>query len=778
MTRRKMSGMSEKSCCHGHPDKSSDTRPQTSDHSADAAAGAAGVWTCPMHPEVQADAPGDCPTCGMALESVLPLLMVPTWTCPMHPEIIRDAPGDCPKCGMALEPSSGAVASDNPELIDMERRFRVAAVFALPVLVLAMGRPVIMPLLPKALAAQLNWIELLLASPVVLWCALPFFERAWRSLRNRSLNMFTLIGLGVGMAYGYSIAATVVPHLFPPSFRNPDGGVPVYFEAAAVIIALVLLGQVLELRGRARTGAAIRELLELAPARAFRINKDDSEEEILLAAIQPGDRLRIRPGDKIPVDGQVETGVSDVDESMLTGEPLPVRKDPRAALIGGTVNGRGSMVMVAERVGEATMLARIVSMVAKAQRSRARIQALADKVAGVFVPIVILIAVSAFTVWALIGPEPRFSYALVNAVAVLIIACPCALGLATPISVTVATGRAARDGVLFRDADAIQRLQSVDTVIFDKTGTLTAGKPELLGFETIGTMTEDKVLALAAALESASEHPLATAIVAAAAGRDLGLPAADSFRALSGLGVEGTISGHTVKVGSATLMTRHEIDLGPTHARIEHWQRQGHTVSLVAVDGALQALLAVGDPLRDSALPTVNALRARGLGVVMLTGDNQLTAKAVAARLGIEEVIADVMPDDKGDAVARLQAQGRVVAMIGDGINDAPALALADVGIAMGTGTDVAMESADVTLIRSDLNTLDRALRLSQATMRNIKQNLFLAFVYNVIGVPVAAGVLYPFTGWLLNPMVAAAAMSASSVSVIFNALRLGRKAL
>jgi len=728
-----------------------------------------------MHPEVHSIAPGDCPQCGMALEAAPPAIGAQRWTCPMHPEIVRDAPGDCPKCGMALEPASASTETENPELKDMSRRLWVAAVFSLPVLVTAMARPAIAPLLPAALASRLDWIELLLASPVVLWCALPFFQRGWRSLRNRSLNMFTLISLGVAMAYVYSLVATVLPQLFPASFRNPDGSVPVYFEAAAVIIALVLLGQVLELRGRARTGAAIRELLELAPARAYRINEDGSEEEIPLAAVQPGDRLRVRPGAKIPVDGKVSEGHSDVDESMLTGESQPVSKTSGDALIGGTVNGRGSMLMVAELVGESTMLARIVGMVSRAQRSRARVQALADKVAAVFVPVVIMVAMLTFIIWALVGPEPRLSYALVNAVAVLIIACPCALGLATPMSVTVATGRAARHGILFRNADAIQRLQRVDTVVFDKTGTLTAGKPRLLEFKATGPMPEDDVLSLVASLETASEHPLAATLVTAATDRGLSPAAANSFSALSGLGIEGEVSGHTVCIGSGALMGRRQIDLGDAQDLIDHWRGQGHTVSLVAVDGVLQAMFAVGDPLRDSALPTVKALRAEGLNVVMLTGDNQRTAEAVAKRLDIEEVIAEVMPEDKSDAIARLQDQGRIVAMTGDGINDAPALVRADVGIAMGTGTDVAMESADVTLMRSDLLTLVRARRLSQATMRNIKQNLFLAFVYNAIGVPVAAGVLYPLTGWLLNPMVAAAAMSASSISVIFNALRLGR---
>ncbi|MGB5623161.1 MAG: copper-translocating P-type ATPase [Gammaproteobacteria bacterium] len=727
-----------------------------------------------MHADVQAREPGDCPQCGMALEPALPVPGTTSWICPMHPEIIRDTPGDCPLCGMALEPSTPTAHDEQSELADMTRRLWVAAFFSIPVLALAMGRPLLAPHLPAALTARLNWLEFLLASPVVLWCALPFFRRAWRSVSNRKPNMFTLIGLGVGVAFGYSVAATLFPGYFPPSFRSAEGDVAVYFEAAAVIIALVLLGQVLELRGRARTGAAIRELLDLAPAMARRINEDGREQDIPLAAVMPGERLRIRPGEKVPVDGRVDQGRSDVDESMLTGEALPVSKTAGDALIGGTVNGRGSLVMIAERVGEATMLARIVALVSAAQRSRAKVQALADQVAAVFVPIVILVAIAAFAVWALFGPEPRLSYAIVNAVAVLIIACPCALGLATPMSVTVATGRGARHGILFRNADAIQNLQRVDTVVFDKTGTLTAGRPELVGMQSLAGLTEDRVLELVAALEAASEHPLAAAIVAAATERGLSPTTTHSFQAIEGLGIRGQVDGHAVCVGSITLMKRIGIDVGQTEQRADQWRDQGHTVSWVAIDGDLQAMLAVGDPLRDSASTAVNALQADGLRLVVLSGDNRRTAEAVARRLGIDKVIAEVMPEGKGEAIAQLQAEGRVVAMAGDGINDAPALARADVGIAMGSGTDVAMESADVTLIQGDLRALVMAIRLSRASMRNIKQNLFLAFVYNAIGVPIAAGVLYPLTGWLLNPMIAAAAMSASSVSVIFNALRLG----
>jgi Cu+-exporting ATPase len=735
---------------------------------------AGSTWVCPMCPEVEEPKPGACPSCGMALEPKMPPAPASRtqWTCPMHPEIVRDAPGSCPICGMALEPMTvAAEEEENPELVDMTRRFWVSTVLTVPILVIAMGHG--LPGVERIAAGPLGrWIELALATPVVLWGGWPFFVRAWSSVVHKSLNMFTLIGLGTAVAYGYSVVATAAPSVFPASFRAADGTVGVYFEAAAVIVTLVLLGQVLELKARSRTGSALRALLGLAPSTARRIGADGAESDVPLAEIHPGDRLRVRPGEKVPVDGVVVDGRSNVDESMITGEPIPVEKSAGDRVVGGTVNGTGGLVMEAERVGSETLLARIVQRVAEAQRSRAPIQRLADRVAGWFVPAVVGVAVLTLIVWALFGPDPAFAFAVINAVAVLIIACPCALGLATPMSIMVAAGKGATSGVLFKDAEAIEVLRDVDTLVFDKTGTLTEGKPRLVGVEAVG-MPEDELLALAAGLERASEHPLAAAIVAGAAARGVEPAAAEEFESVTGKGVTGRVGGRRVALGNRALLADSGVDPGPLAERAEARRREGQTVMLAAVDGRLAGLVAVADPIKPSTPEAIRALRERGLRLVMLTGDSRSTAEAVAAELGLDEVEAEVLPEDKVEVVERLQREGRVVAMAGDGVNDAPALARAEVGIAMGTGTDVAMESAGVTLVRGDLGGIVRAIRLSRATMRNIRQNLFFAFVYNAIGVPIAAGVLYPFFGILLSPMIAAAAMSFSSVSVIANALRL-----
>ena len=736
-------------------------------------------YTCPMHPEVLNDGPGSCPKCGMALEPAGPPAPArkTEWTCPMHPEIVRDEPGSCPICGMALEPRTiTAEEPDDPELESMTRRFWGSALLTLPLLVLTMGRMV--PGLPieRFMSQPFGpWLELALATPVVLWGGWPFFERAVASVRHRSLNMFTLIGLGVAVAYVYSLVATVAPGIFPASFRGHGGQVGLYYEAAAVIVTLVLLGQVLELRARSRTGAAIRALLNLAPETARRIERDGTEADVPLEIVQAGDRLRVRPGEKVPVDGRVVEGGSSVDESMVTGEPVPVRKEPGDPVVGATVNGTGGFVMEAEKVGSETLLARIVQMVADAQRSRAPIQRLADLVASWFVPAVIVSAVLTFLVWSIWGPDPALAFALVNAVAVLIIACPCALGLATPMSIMVATGKGASSGVLFKNAEAIEVLRAVDTLVVDKTGTLTVGRPELVAVETVGEIGEEKLLRLVAAVERASEHPLAEAIVAGAERRGTVAGTAAEFESITGKGVRGTVDGHRVAIGNRALVddAGAGVELGALVERAEALRAEGQTAMFVLVDGRPAGILGVADPIKESAPAALEALRREGLRVVMLTGDSRTTAQAVAAQLGIEEVIAEVLPDEKQAVVERLQAEGRTVAMAGDGINDAPALALAQVGIAMGTGTDVAMESAGVTLVRGDLSGIVRARRLSRATMRNIKQNLFFAFVYNALGVPVAAGVLYPVFGILLSPMIAAAAMSFSSVSVIANALRL-----
>jgi len=697
------------------------------------------------------------------------------YTCPMHPEIVQDGPGSCPKCGMALEPSTVTVdAGPEPELIDMTRRFWGSAALALPVLLLAMVADLAPGWLPAGLSMRaIQWIELVLATPVVLWGGWPLLVRGWRSVATWNLNMFTLIGLGVSVAWGYSLVALIAPQLFPPSMRLADGSVPVYFEAAAVITTLVLLGQVLELRARGSTNAAIRLLLGLAPNSARRVRDDGSEETIPLDQVQPGDRLRVRPGEKVPVDGTVISGSSHVDESMVTGEPMPVAKAEGDRLIGATLNGTGSLVMRAERVGADTLLAQIVRMVAEAQRSRAPIQRLADLVAAWFVPAVVAVAVVAFTVWLVWGPEPRLAHALVNAVAVLIIACPCALGLATPMSIMVGTGKGASLGVLIKNAEALEVLERVDTLVVDKTGTLTQGRPALVSVEAEAGVGEDALLRLAAGLERASEHPLATAIVAGAEERGLALADAEDFESVTGQGVSGLVEGRVVVIGTQGYLAGLDIDIGTLEPAAESRRDQGETVVFVAVDGRAAGLLGVADPIKDGTPEAIRELRAAGLAVVMLTGDSQTTAAAVARRLGIDRFEAEVLPARKAELVARLQAERQRVAMAGDGINDAPALARADVGIAMGSGTDVAMESAGVTLIKGDLRGILRARRLSHAVMRNIRQNLFFAFVYNGLGVPVAAGVLYPFFGLLLSPMIAAAAMSFSSVSVIGNALRM-----
>jgi Cu+-exporting ATPase len=699
------------------------------------------------------------------------------YTCPMHPQIGRDGPGTCPICGMALEPTTVSLREDdeqNPELLDMTRRFRVSLVLTLPLIVLAMAHDLAGHVVDQvASAAALRWCELALATPVVLWGGWPFFVRAWQSLVHRSLNMFTLIGVGVSVAFVYSLAAMLVPGLFPESFCGADGLTAIYFEAAAAIVTLVLLGQVLELRARSRTGSAIRALLGLAPKRARRVTADGHDQDVPLEMVEAGDRLRVRPGERVPVDGVVVEGASAVDESMVTGESIPVERHAGDRVIGATINGTGSFVMRADRVGAETLLSQIVRMVGEAQRSRAPVQRLVDRVSAYFVPAVFAASAAAFIVWALVGPEPKMAYALVAAVSVLIIACPCALGLATPMSIMVAMGKGASLGVLFRNAEAIEVLRRVDTLVVDKTGTLTEGKPQLVAVVVEAGVDEGSLVRWAASLEQGSEHPLAGAIVAGAVARGLDLRSPAGVEAVRGKGVTGTVDGHRVALGNVALMEQLHVDPGPLGARAEQLRADGQTVVLVAVDGRPAGLLAVADPVKATTAAAIQQLHREGLKIVMLTGDTRTTAEAVARRLGIDDVLADVLPDEKLNAVKRLQAQGRFVAMAGDGINDAPALAQAQVGIAMGTGADVAMESADVTLVKGDLTGIVRARRLSAATIANIRENLFFAFVYNALGVPLAAGVLYPFTGILLSPMIAAAAMSFSSVSVVANALRL-----
>lgn len=696
-----------------------------------------------------------------------------TYICPMHPEVVQKGPGTCPICGMALEPETmTGDEGENPELTDFRRRFWVCLILTIPVFILEMGSH-LLGFHEFMDGTTSNWIQLVLATPVVLWAGWPFFERGWASVKSRNLNMFTLIAMGTGVAWIYSVAATVTPDIFPDSFRGESGAVPVYFEAAAVIVTLVLLGQILELKARERTGGAIKALLGLAPKTAHRIDDNGDAQEIAIEDIQVGDHLRIRPGEKVPVDGVVSEGSSHIDESMVTGEPMPVEKQAGSKVIGATVNANGSIIIRAEKVGRDTMLAQIVKMVADAQRSRAPIQRMADLVAGWFVPIVIVIAIIAFIVWSLVDPAPAFSYALIAAVSVLIIACPCALGLATPMSIMVGVGRGAKAGVLIKDAEALETMEKVDTLIVDKTGTLTQGRPALTDIITADGFEESELLTISAALEQGSEHPLAEAIVRAAHDQDLELPKALDFEAITGKGVKGQVSGAKVALGNSKMMEAIGADITPLTEGADNLRAQGATAMFVAVNGKAAGVIAVSDPIKDTTPEAIQNLHKAGLKIVMLTGDNETTARAVAEKLGIDEVHADVMPEDKSRIVGELRDKGAVVAMAGDGVNDAPALAAAHVGIAMGTGTDVAMESAGVTLLRGDLNGIAEAINLSRATMRNIRQNLFFAFIYNAAGVPIAAGVLYPVFGILLSPIFAAAAMSLSSVSVVGNALRL-----
>jgi P-type Cu+ transporter len=733
-------------------------------------------YTCPMDPEVRQKGPGACPKCGMALEPVDFAPVTRTeWTCPMHPEVVRAEPGSCPICGMALEPRTVTLEESNPELEDMTRRFRWSALITTPVLAFMIseflpGQP-LQQMLPHG---WMNWTQLAFATPVVLWGGWPFFVRGWASVVNRHLNMFTLIAIGVGAAYAYSVVATLAPGLFPDSFRMM-GEVAVYFEPAAVIVVLVLLGQVLELRARSQTSSAIRNLLGLAPKTARRVEPDGTERDVPLEQVQVGDRLRVRPGERVPVDGVLVDGATTIDESMVTGEPIPVEKTAESTVTGGTVNGTGTFVMEARRVGSDTLLAQIVRMVSEAQRSRAPIQRLADTVSAWFVPIVIAVAVVTFLVWSQYGPEPRLAHALVNAVAVLIIACPCALGLATPMSIMVGTGRGAEGGVLIRNAEALETLEKITTIVVDKTGTLTEGKPRLVTVEPLSNLEPTTLLRLVASLEHVSEHPLAAAIVGGARERGVTLSEVRDFASVTGKGVTGTVDGRSVAIGNLRHLDALGLDPGVLRDRAEALRRDGQTVMFVAVDGRPAGLVGVADPVKATTAEAIQALHREGVKIVMLTGDNRTTAEAVAHSVGIDAIEADVLPDQKAAVVKRLQERGERVAMAGDGINDAPALAAADVGIAMGTGTDVAMESAGVTLVKGDLRGIVRARRLSRSTMKNIRQNLFFAFVYNVLGVPIAAGILYPFVGLLLSPMLASAAMTFSSVSVIGNALRLRR---
>lgn len=781
------------------------------DQSSDAGAS----YTCPMHPEIVADKPGSCPICGMTLVPVLPGLSAsrastqvasapvapvpsvatvadaaPTsataaaaateYTCPMHPEILRTQPGDCPKCGMTLVPVVGAAPGSNAaegndaELHNLGRRLWVGTALSVPLLILAMSPMVGLHDLFGIQPRLRGWIEFLLGTPVVLWVGWPILSKFWFSLVHRALNMYSLIGLGVGLAYAFSLAAVLAPGWFPQEFREHDGAVGTYFEAAAVIVTLVILGDYLQLRAMGQTSQAIQQLLKLAPNLAWRINADGSEEQVALAVVVVGDKLRVKPGEKIPVDGIVIEGTSRVDESMVTGEPVPVAKVAGAKVTGATVNGNGALLIQAERVGADTLLAQIVHMVSVAQRTRAPIQRLADIIAAYFVQAVVAIAVITALVWWFMGPEPRFGYAFLNAIAVLIIACPCAVGLATPISMTVAMGQGAKAGILFRNAEAIERMRDIDTVVVDKTGTLTLGHPAMTDFIAEG-IAENDVLALVAGVEQLSEHPIATAIVEGAKSRNVVPAVVTAFEAVNGLGVRAKVGSQSVLVGSRGFLQQEKIDTAPWEARAEAWRAQAKTVVFFAVDGKACGIVAVADPIKETTLGAIAALKATDVRIVMLTGDSQSTASAVAKQLGIEEFLAEVLPEDKAGHIKRLQTEGRKVAMAGDGINDAPALAQADVGIAMGTGTDVAMESAGVTLVKGDLNGIARAAALSRATMSNIKQNLVFAFGYNALGIPVAAGVLYPAFGLLLSPVLAGAAMALSSVSVVMNALRLNR---
>ncbi len=750
--------------------------PQEQDSSA---ADKAALYTCPMHPEIQQTGPGACPKCGMALEAMgVPVLATKTeYTCPMHPEIVQDHPGSCPKCGMALESRSVEAEEDTSELDYMSRRFWISTWLAIPVFLSAMAAE----FWPDGMAQLIDpnlrqWLEMILATPVVIWGGWIFYVRCWQSLVTRNLNMFTLIGIGVGIAWIYSVIGTVFPGIFPVSVLNKVGVIPVYFEATAVITALVLLGQMLELRARSQTNVAIKMLLGLAPKTARIVRDDGAEEDIPMEHVKVGDILRVRPGEKIPVDGTVQEGESNVDESMVTGEPIPTEKTPGEKLIGATINGTGSLLMRAEKVGSDTLLAQIVQMVAEAQRTRAPIQKLVDVVAGYFVPAVVLISIITFFVWWIWGPEPALAYAVINAVAVLIIACPCALGLATPMSIMVGTGKGAMMGVLIKNAEALEVLRKVDTLVVDKTGTLTEGKPQLVSIVAVNGFQEQDILSLGASLERASEHPLAEAIVRGAQDKDVTLLPTDDFGSVTGKGVTGKVNGRKVALGNLKLLQSLSIDPGELPKLAEVGRAEGQTVMLVAIDDQAAGLIGVADPIKDSTPEAIADLHKEGLEVVMLTGDSRTTAQTVAGKLKIDRVEAEVMPDQKAEIVKKLQAEGRIVAMAGDGINDAPALAQAHVGIAMGTGTDVAMESAGVTLVKGDLRGIVRARRLSRKVMRNIRENLFFAFIYNSLGVPVAAGVLYPVFGLLLSPIIAAAAMSFSSVSVITNSLRL-RKA-
>ncbi len=769
-----MNSHAKNNCCHHDNHHKNHTH---SEAKSPATSGA--IYTCPMHPEVRSDRPGSCPKCGMALELQNPAASHSTekveYVCPMHPEIIRDKPGSCPKCGMALEPRTvSGDAEVNPELTDMTKRFWIGLVLSAPLLTVMLEH-----VLPVNVAGFVQsrlgqWIQLALATPVVLWAGWPFFMRGWDSLRNRSLNMFTLIAIGVGLAYIYSLIGIFFPGLFPATYRTEHGTVGVYFEAAAVITVLVLLGQVLELRARSQTSQAIKALLGLAPKTARIVRTAGHEEDIPLSEVQVGDKLRVRPGEKIPVDGIVIEGSSHVDESMITGEPMPVSKDVGAKVTGATVNQTGAFIMEAKRIGKDTLLSQIVHMVSEAQRSRAPIQKLADLVAAYFVPTVVGVAILTFILWWSFGPEPSFVYGIVNAVAVLIIACPCAVGLATPMSIMVGIGRGATSGILIKNAEALETFQKVDTLVVDKTGTLTEGHPKLVSVSAI-SFSENDFLRLAGSLEQGSEHPLSKAIVDGAKDRSIPLVKSEGFRSITGKGVEGLVEGRKVVIGNKRLLEDQKIELGDIPAKADSLRKDGQTVMFVAIDGKLAGLLGVADPIKSSTPEAIELLHKNNVKLVMLTGDSRTTAEAVAKKLNIDEVIAEVLPEQKTEVIKKYQTQGRIVAMAGDGINDAPALSQAQVGVAMGTGTDIAMESAGVTLVKGDLRGIAKAIQLSRGTMSNIRQNLFFAFVYNALGVPIAAGVLYPFFGTLLSPIFASLAMALSSVSVVVNALRLRR---
>jgi Cu+-exporting ATPase len=763
------------SCCHDRePAKSAAESVPVAPSNA-----GTGEYTCPMHPEVRQAGPGICPKCGMGLEPVdhAPATKV-EYVCPMHPEVVSDHPGPCPKCGMALEPRTIELDSGpSHEQIDMMRRFWVGLVLGLPVFIVAM-----MDMLPNNplhhYAGPLNWVQLLLSTPVVFWCGWPFFERAWQSIRNISPNMFTLIALGVGAAYFYSLVATVAPWMFPEGFRHMGGSVMPYFDTAVVVTVLILLGQVLELKARGQTSGAIKRLLGLAPKTARRVNHDGSEIDVVLDQIQVGDSLRVRPGEKVPVDGVVVEGRSTLDESMISGEPLPVEKEPGSKVVAATINGTGSLLVRAEKVGGDTLLAQIVRMVGEAQRTRAPIEQTVDQVSRYFVPAVVIVSILTFVAWSLWGVEPKLAHALVNSVAVLIIACPCALGLATPMAVMVGIGRGAENGILIKNAEALEVLERADTLVVDKTGTLTEGKPRFTVAEVADGFSADDVLRIAASLERGSEHPLAAAIVKGAEEKTLRLIEAQNFQSVTGKGVIGSVEGRKVALGNAALMSDHGANISGHQSRIDELRSEAQTVMLLAVDGRFAGLIGVADRVKETTAEAIRMLHAEKMRVIMLTGDSQRTADAVGRQLGIDEIIAEVLPEQKSETVKRLQAEGRIVAMAGDGINDAPALAQAQIGIAMGTGTDVAMESAGVTLVKGDLRAIVRARRLSRATMANIRQNLFLAFFYNVVSVPVAAGVLYPFFGLLISPVWASVAMSLSSLSVVGNSLRLRKTTL